>query len=198
MAKLLLASGNEHKISELRSLLRETSWQVQSLRDFPAYVPPPEDGDCFLANAAIKALHAARYTGLVAMADDSGLEVDALDGAPGIYSARFAGKGHDDAANNHKLLQLLTDIPWEQRGAQFVCAVVIATPQGELFEAEGFCRGQTAFSPCGKQGFGYDPLFFLPQFGCTMAQLPAATKNLISHRADAMQKILPILKSLQK
>jgi XTP/dITP diphosphohydrolase len=197
MAEILLASGNQHKVEELRFLLSKTDWQVKSLHDFPDYVAPPEDGDSFLANAAIKAVHAARYSGMLTMADDSGLQVEALAGAPGIYSARFAGEDKNDGANNSKLLHLLENVPAAGREAQFVCAIVIAGPCGVVFETQGFCRGQISFSPAGEEGFGYDPIFFLPQYGCTMAQLPAEKKNSISHRADALQKVLPVLKNFK-
>ncbi|MBC7260391.1 MAG: hypothetical protein H5T63_00130, partial [Chloroflexi bacterium] len=125
--------------------------------------------------------------------DDSGLEVDALGGAPGIRSARYAGHDTDDASRYQLLLQELDGVPWEKRTARFRCVLVLATPDGEVYSTEGVCEGLVAFEPRGDHGFGYDPVFFLPEYGQTMAQLPPEVKNRISHRARAVQKMFPVL-----
>jgi XTP/dITP diphosphohydrolase len=154
----------------------------------------PEDGITYADNAAQKALAYARASDLLTLADDSGLEVDALDGAPGVYSARYA-PGHDTDRVT-ALLGHMRDVPWEQRTARFRCAVVIATYTGELCRTEGVCEGLIALVPAGEGGFGYDPIFYLPDHGCTMAQLPQARKNRISHRARAIEAAMPTLRRL--
>lgn len=135
-------------------------------------------------------------TDFPALGDDSGLEVDFLNGAPGIYSARFAGESADDRHNNDKLLELLKDVPWEQRTARFRCVVALVTSNGETNYGEGILEGVIAFKPQGDQGFGYDPLFFLPEYGKTLAELGAAVKNKLSHRARAVQNLWPVLQAV--
>lgn len=193
--KLILATNNLHKVEEFRQMFEQTPLsgvEILSLKDFPGFEAPAEDGDSFEANAAIKA-RAAAALGFTALADDSGLCVDALDGAPGIYSARFAGEGKNSADNNRKLLELLADVSRGRRQAAFHAVIVIATPDGRLYQAEGECPGEIAFTPDGGGGFGYDPIFYLPEFGCTMAALGSDEKNRISHRGRALQQALPIL-----
>ena len=174
---LLLASNNRHKQEEMRAILAAAGMvhvQLRILADLPGYTPPAEDGDTFAANAAIKAEDAARASGLISIADDSGLTVDSLGGAPGVYSARYAddeGHDHDDAANNAKLLRLLAEVPAGQRGAAFVCVIALASPDGAFLTTQGECRGEIAHAPRGQNGFGYDPLFYLPERGRTMAEL---------------------------
>ena len=146
-----------------------------------------EDGDTFEANAVKKARIVARHTGRPALADDSGLEVDALDGTPGITSARFAGEGATDETNNARLLTLLDGIPEKKRTARFRCAIAIATPDGTVRTAEGCCEGRILHSPKGRWGFGYDPLFLLPEHGLTFSELPPEKKNRISHRGRALR-----------
>jgi XTP/dITP diphosphohydrolase len=150
-----------------------------------------EDGAAYVDNARQKAEAFARASGLLTLADDSGLEVDALDGAPGVRSARYA-KGHDGDRVTALLTQLL-DVPWEQRTARFRCVVVIITPEGESYTTEGVCEGRITLEPAGEGGFGYDPVFYLARHGCTMAQLPQKVKNRISHRGRAVEAALPIL-----
>ncbi len=200
MAKdIVVATTNPHKLSEIREIAQAagyTDFCWHGLAEFPEYQPPEETGQTFAENAAIKAVTAAAYTGMTALADDSGLQVDALDGAPGVYSARFAadlGSDHDHAANNRKLLALLDGLPREKRTAAFCTVVAIAQPDGKLQYAQGDCPGEIAFALSGVNGFGYDPLFYLPQFGCTMAELGEAEKNQISHRGNAMRTALPLL-----
>jgi len=195
--KLLLATANLHKQMELQSMLQDSGWHIYTLRDFPAIELPPETGASFEANAKIKALAAAEASGLLALGDDSGLMVKALDGAPGIYSARFAGEAKDDGLNNAKLLELLAKTPSGKRQAAFVCSIVIAKPDAKTWTVQGSCKGTIAFIPSGKNGFGYDPLFYLPRYGCTMAQLSNQEKNKISHRAQALVKALSILRELE-
>ncbi|MDO4732590.1 MAG: RdgB/HAM1 family non-canonical purine NTP pyrophosphatase [Bacillota bacterium] len=200
MRKLLIATGNAHKIEEIRAILAGCGVFVEELlclKDIPGYQAPEEDGDSFQANAALKARAAAESSGLPALADDSGLTVEALDGAPGIYSARYAGEAQDDAANRKKLLSAMEQIPAGQRQAAFVCAVALAMPGGECVLREACVPGEIAFSESGAGGFGYDSLFYLPQQGKTMAQLPQAEKNGLSHRALALEMLRDALLVLE-
>jgi XTP/dITP diphosphohydrolase len=191
--RLLVATGNRGKLKEFRALLPRPL-ELLSLTDV-GLESPPETGTTFAENARLKARAAARQSGLIALADDSGLEVDALGGAPGLHSARYAGEGGDDQANREKLLAALTGVPFAQRGARFRCVLVVATPDGQEVESEGVCEGSIAFSPSGEHGFGYDPLFVFPD-GRTMAQLLPDEKNAKSHRARACQTALPSLLAL--
>ncbi len=183
---LVLASGNPGKLREIDEMLAPLGWSVkpQGAWDIPEAV---EDGLSFIENALIKARHAARLVGLPALADDSGLAVDALDGTPGIYSARYAD-GAGDAANNRKLLDALRDVPDEDRGAHFYCAMGLvrhATDPAPLV-AIGRWDGYIVREAAGGGGFGYDPLFFVPGEGCTSAQLPAEVKNRLSHHGQRL------------
>jgi len=200
MRKLLIATGNAHKIEEIRAILERCGVQVDELlclKDIPGYQAPEEDGDSFQANAALKARSAAESSGLPALADDSGLTVEALDGAPGIYSARYAGEEQDDAANRKKLLSALAQVPQGQRQGAFVCAVALALPGGETILREARVPGEIAFEECGDGGFGYDNLFYLPQLGRTMAQLSPEEKNGLSHRAQALELLREELLALE-
>lgn len=196
MHKIVLASGNRKKLAELQALLTDLSLEVlpQSQFSIPEAI---EDGLTFIENAIIKARHAARLTGLPAIADDSGIAVDALAGAPGIYSARFAGEPSDDANNNRKLLAVLADVPEEQRAAQFHCVLVFMRHAADPVPlvCHGVWHGSILFAPRGEQGFGYDPLFWVPSHQCSSAQLPKAEKNRISHRGQAMQMLLQQLRT---
>lgn len=194
--KILLATQNQGKVKELQELLVDAQIEVLSLRDIPDWEEVEETGLTFAENAAIKAHVAAERTGYIALADDSGLEVDALGGAPGVYSARYAGEPKDDERNNERLLEALEEIPDEERTGRFRCALVIATPEGQEFLTEGTVEGRILRVRRGQEGFGYDPLFFLPDFGRTMAELTMIQKNKVSHRAQAMQRAIPILKDL--
>ena len=191
--RLLIATGNRGKLEEFRALL-PLEMDLLTLHDV-GLDSPPETGTTFAENARLKARAAATQSGLLAIADDSGLEVDALDGAPGLYSARYAGEPGDDEANRKKLLAALAGVPFARRRARFRCAVVVATPDGREAVAEGVCEGAIAFEPAGSNGFGYDPLFMLPD-GRTMAQLSPEEKNAISHRARACQAARPALLNL--
>lgn len=192
---ITLASRNAGKASEFLALLGD-GWKVLTLADFPGVPDVVEDGHTFLDNATKKAVETgARVEGLV-LADDSGLEVDALEGAPGVFSARFAGEHGDAAANNRLLLEKLAGLPPERRGAQFRCVLALAREGQVLFHCEGVCRGWIGFEPRGRMGFGYDPLF-IPEwqaardgvslhFGKTFAEIDPAEKNRHSHRGRAM------------
>ncbi len=196
--KLVLATENQHKVAELKKLLLNTSWEVLSLQDFPGLSLPPEDGTTFKENAAIKSRAVWQATGLPSLADDSGLAVDYLDGAPGVYSARFAGEEKDAAACNEKLLGLLKDVPGGKRTARFVSVIALTTGETETVFVEGVCEGVIAEDLSGTEGFGYDPLFYLPELGRTMAEISMEEKNKLSHRGRAFQKILPYLAALAK
>lgn len=195
MIKLVLATHNDNKRKEMEALLAHLPFKVESLVDYPAVGEIVEDGESFQENAAIKAETVARLTGQLALADDSGLSVRALDGAPGIYSARYAGLAHDDAANNQKLLADLADVKNEDRQAQFVCVLALALPDQDPVFVDGRLEGLILRSPAGENGFGYDPLFFVPEAMKTLAEMTAAEKNAISHRARACAKAVPILKT---
>jgi XTP/dITP diphosphohydrolase len=191
---LLIATQNPGKVREFRLLLAVLKTGLRFPVDLDLQVEVVEDGATYLDNATQKALAYVRASGLLTLADDSGLEVDALDGAPGIHSARYA-PGHD-ADRVATLLAQLTDVPREHRTARFRCVVVVATPTGDLYSAEGVCDGLITRGPVGRGGFGYDPVFYLPEYGCTMAQLPEAEKNRISHRARAVEAAMPMLHRL--
>ena len=183
--EIVIASKNKGKIREIRQIYADLPVAIVEHPDLPDVV---EDGDSFSANARKKAIEIARHTGKWALADDSGLEVDALNGAPGIYSARWSGGG--DEANNDKLLAELREVPPPARTARYRAVVVIASPDGRIVaEADGVCDGLIGFERKGTGGFGYDPLFVIPQFGRTMAELPAETKHSISHRGEALRRL---------
>lgn len=197
--QLLVASGNAHKVAEIAELLQGSGWQVCSLRDFPDLQLPPEDAPDFVGNAALKAQAGAAAAGLWTLADDSGLAVDYLQGAPGVHSARYAGEQKDDEANNRKLLAAMQECPAAERTARFVCALVLAGPDGRQFATEGRCEGRIAYTGRGDKGFGYDPLFLLGSEGeRTMAELDMDEKNQISHRAAALREMLPFLQQVIK
>ena len=186
--KLILASNNAHKLVEIRAILGDCFDEILSLREAGIDHETVEDGQTFLENAEKKAREIMEISGCCALADDSGLCVDALDGAPGIYSARFSGVHGDDKANNRVLLQKMQGV--EDRSAHFTCAMVLVRPDGSAVRAEGYFYGQIAFEEAGENGFGYDPLFYLPERGCTTAQISAEEKNAISHRANALHALL--------
>ncbi len=190
MPILILATRNRGKRGEIQALLG-ADIHVQSLDDFPNAPDTIEDGDTFEANASKKAREIAEYTGLPALADDSGLVVDALDGAPGIYSARYAGQHATDEDNNRKLIANLRGIPENHRTARFCCAIALAAPDGRVQTAQATWEGRILTSPRGNNGFGYDPLFYVPTHNCTAAELPSQTKNRLSHRGQALRAILP-------
>jgi len=192
--QLLLATRNQHKKRELQELLADMEVEILTLEDVDAIPEVEEDGDTFEANAVKKACATALATGILSLADDSGLEVDALQGKPGVYSARFAGEHASDEENNNKLLKLMESVPDEKRSARFVSVIAICDAHGNVKTVRGECSGTIARVPAGSGGFGYDPLFIPNGYKQTYAQLSAAEKNRISHRGAALSKALPVLK----
>ena len=191
---LLVATQNPGKKREYRELLAPLEVEIRFPDDLDLHLDVREDGTTYAQNARKKARTYASASGLLTVADDSGLEVDALGGAPGIHSARYAAGS--DADRVETLLDDLRGVPWSERTARFRCVLVIVTPGNEVYEAEGVCEGVIALEPRGAGGFGYDPVFYLPDYDATMAQLPGAEKNRISHRARAVQEALPLLRDM--
>ncbi|MCA9916426.1 MAG: XTP/dITP diphosphatase [Anaerolineales bacterium] len=197
MTKLLVATHNKGKVKEFAEMLADLDIEWLSLDDVGVTEDVAETGSTFRENSVLKARAYAAETGLLTLADDSGLEVDALDGAPGVYTARYGGAGLTAVQRYQKLLDAIQQVPDPQRTARFRCVIVLANAAGAILgESEGVCEGQIAHAPAGDGGFGYDPVFFLPQFGQTMAQLTPAEKHKISHRGRAVQAIVPRLREL--
>jgi XTP/dITP diphosphohydrolase len=198
LSQILLASANLYKVREISAMLEAEgiAARVLSLLEFPDVRLPEENAETFEENAGVKARSAAEQSGLIALADDSGLEVDAIEGAPGVRSKRFAGDNASDPARYEKLLSLMKDVPEEKRQARFRCCIAIAVPGQEPIIVEGIVKGKISFSPIGEHGFGYDPVFIPEGMNCTMAQLPMEEKNRISHRARALQAAIPVIKRL--
>ncbi len=200
---LVIATRNAGKIKEIEALMADGGVQVKSLKDFPEMPEVVEDGATFRENARKKAREVAAYTGLPALADDSGLEVEALDGRPGVFSARYAAdrtapRLPSDPDNYAKLLEELAEVPWDRRQARFVCEIVLALPSGEEITARGTCEGYIAMAPRGDQGFGYDPVFWLPRYERTVAEVGLAIKNRLSHRAQALRQLKDKLQEFLK
>lgn len=196
MPKLLLATSNPGKIREFRFLLGDLGYQITTLSEQGISKFATELGNSYEQNARLKATTYAKLSQLITIADDSGLEVDALNGEPGIHSARLAGKDATDVDKINILLTRLSSTPWELRTAHFKCVIAIATPEAKLELCHGECHGMIAFEPKGESGFGYDPIFYLPEMGKTMAELPLEIKNQISHRAQAARKARQVLQQL--
>ncbi|MGA7677481.1 MAG: XTP/dITP diphosphatase [Dehalococcoidia bacterium] len=196
MSKLLLATTNRGKLREYYQLLKGLAFELVSPADEGIDIAVDEKKKTFEENARLKAVTYSRLSGLVTLADDSGLEVDALGGGPGIISARFAGEQASDKDRIEHLLARLKHVPWEKRTARFRCVIAIATPEGETELCDGECQGLVVFEPKGENGFGYDPVFYLPEFGKTIAELPLETKNQVSHRGKAARKACIILARL--
>ncbi len=194
--RLLIATHNRNKLSEYRELLTGLPFELLTLNDVGIRDDVEENGATFAENARIKAMEYARQSGLWTLADDSGLEVDALGGEPGVRSKRYAGDNASDADRNAYLLDKLRETPRGKRSARFRCAIAIASPRGEVRETDGTCEGEIAFEPRGTNGFGYDPLFYFPERGVTLAELSMDEKNQVSHRARAAQAIRKVLKNL--
>lgn len=190
--KLIIASNNAHKLVEIKAILGSVFEEIVSLKEAGIDHDTVEDGSTFMENAIKKAREIAELSGCCALADDSGICVDALNGAPGIYSARFSGVHGDDKANNRLLLEKLEGA--ESRKAHYTCAIALVRPDGSTVTAEGYLHGEIGFEEKGENGFGYDPLFILPQYGCTTAQISSEEKNAISHRAEALKILLEKLK----
>jgi XTP/dITP diphosphohydrolase len=196
--KLLLATGNKGKLEELRVLLAGIPFDLVSPADVGLKLAVEENGKTYAANARLKARAFAKASGLLTLADDSGLEVDALSGAPGVLSSRYAGPGATDSQRVAYLLSKLESVPWEKRTARFRCMIAIASPDGEIKMCSGSCRGIIAFEPMGSNGFGYDPVFYFPRMEKTMAELPPEIKNRVSHRAKASARARKILFEMGK
>jgi XTP/dITP diphosphohydrolase len=191
--EILIASGNQGKLKEFEQLLQDLPVRLVSLKQLTAAPEVVEDGASFLENARKKAQQLADYSKMITLADDSGLEVDCLQGAPGVLSARFAGENSSDSRNNQKLLRLLEGVPLEKRTARFKCCLVLAYPGGRQYWTEGECEGLIGFEPKGNYGFGYDPLFYLPELNASMGEISPDQKNSLSHRARALQKMRKIV-----
>ncbi len=192
--QLLVATRNQGKVEEFTDLLGDFTINWLSLDDIACDLDVEESGGTFEENAIIKALAYAKETGMLTIADDSGLEVDVLDGRPGVHTARYGGAGLSPEQRYELLLQELVDVPWERRGARFRCVVAVGNQEGLVGTSSGECEGLIAFEPKGSQGFGYDPVFYLPDKGLTMAQLSSVEKHRISHRGRAVAGIYPILR----
>ena len=196
MIKLLVATNNPGKVREYEALLKGLPLTLTYPAQEGIDIEVEETGSTFAENARLKATAYARASGLLTLADDSGLEVDALGGEPGTRSARYAGQGASDEDRYRLLLSKLEGVPWERRSARFRCVIALARPQGEVRTAEGTCEGVIAFEPKGEHGFGYDPVFYMQEHGRTMAELEPEIKNRISHRARAAEGARRILQEL--
>jgi XTP/dITP diphosphohydrolase len=197
--ELLVGTTNQGKFAEVQSYLHKLPLKIHSLGSLGSWPTIVEEGNTFEDNALKKAQVLAQYSGLITLADDSGLEVDALNGAPGIYSARYAGEESDEAKNNEKLLYELKDVPMEKRSARFVCVLALCAPHSrgmkELTVRES-CEGRIAFALKGHHGFGYDPLFLYPPWGKTFGEIERETKATVSHRGKALKKLAEMLPSV--
>ncbi len=196
MRRLLIATNNRHKLDELGQILADAECALVSPADLGIVHEVDETGATYSENAELKARSLAERSGLLTLADDSGLEVAALSGEPGIRSARYAGEGAPNVQRIAKLLRNLEGVPWAERGARFVCVISICEPGGPSHLFQGFCDGVIAFEPRGSLGFGYDPVFFMPECGCTMAELDEERKNLVSHRGRAGKQAAEFLRAL--
>jgi XTP/dITP diphosphohydrolase len=198
LRKLILATANQNKKIEMTALLQGLPLDLRTLADYPGLAMPEEDQDTFVGNAVKKAQVVAEHSGEMAIADDSGLEVEALGGRPGVYSSRYAGVEGDYERNNRLLLNELSDIPPQERGARFVAVIAIATPGNRTYTVQGVCPGRIADAPRGEGGFGYDPLFIYEPKGLTFAEMSASEKNAVSHRARALRQARELLGQLLK
>ena len=192
--ELIVATKNKKKLQEIKDILKSLKLRISSLADYGINPRIIENGKSFKENAAKKAVKVARVTGVLSLGEDSGLCVEALDGAPGIYSARFSGKNKDDSRNNAKLLKLLKGLPLKKRKAHYVCAVALADKDCLIGVVEGKCNGLIGFELKGRHGFGYDPLFIIPKFNKTFAELGEGIKHKMSHRYHALEKAKDIIK----
>ncbi|MDF2674881.1 MAG: XTP/dITP diphosphatase [Clostridiales bacterium] len=187
--RLIIGSNNAHKIDEIKNILKDLNYNILSLKEAGIDIEVEENGSTFEENSYIKAKAILDLAGEAVLADDSGLEVFALNGAPGVYSARFAGEHGNDRKNNDRLLELLKDVPDENRGARFVSAIVLLTPDGNKIVGKGYVEGRIGYEEKGTNGFGYDPLFFVPELNKTFAELTSDEKNNISHRKNALEDL---------
>ena len=188
--RLIIATGNEDKVREIDEILEGTGFEAISMKQAGFNPDIVEDGTTFEENALKKAMAVHELSGEYVMADDSGLCIDALDGAPGIYSARFCGEDSTYEEKFRKIFEMLADVPEDKRTAQFVCAIAVVKPDGTSFTVRGECRGVLHEKPAGENGFGYDPIFYVPEFGMTTAQMDPEVKNSISHRGRALRAMV--------
>ena len=193
--RFVAATGNKGKLKEIKEILADFPLDVVSMGEAGIHDEIDETGKTFEENAVIKARYIAGLTNDIVIADDSGLEVDYLNGEPGIYSSRFAGEGASDEDKNRKLLRLLQGVPFEKRTGRFVCAVAVVFPDGRSFTVQGKCEGYIGEKPAGFNGFGYDPLFYVPGYEMTIAEMDTETKNSISHRGKALRMMVQELKN---
>jgi len=193
--QIIMATSNMDKVKEIRQILEGTEFQILSLKEAGITLDIEETGTTFEENAAIKAEAVRDLTGQLAIADDSGLVIDYLDGAPGIYSSRFMGEDTPYPEKNRAILKMLEKAEGQERSARFVCAMAIAWPDGHTDIRRGIMEGRIAYEIAGEGGFGYDPIFYLPERGCTSAQLTAQEKNAISHRGKALREAVSVLKA---
>jgi XTP/dITP diphosphohydrolase len=196
--ELIVATRNHGKVREIRKILKGLGFQIHALDDFSQTPDVAEDGRDFTENALKKARFYAGHFKTLTLADDSGLEVDFLKGSPGVFSARYAGENASTEENNRKLLKEMEKAAPSERSARFQCVIAIVSPDGKEAVAEGSCEGKIGFKEVGKKGFGYDPLFILPRYGKTMAQLTLEEKNKISHRGKALRKLKRIINKFKK
>ncbi len=189
MTEIIIATNNPGKVKDFEVILEPKGFTVKSLADFPHIPDVEETGTTFEENALLKAEAVSAHLGKIVLADDSGLEVDALNGEPGVYSARYAGMDKDDRKNILKVLDRLEGIPEKKRTARFVCVLAVVNPDGERFTVRGTCEGTIAFKPAGENGFGYDPIFYVKEKQRTMAQLTKEEKSEISHRGNAISQL---------
>ena len=195
--ELVIATRNKKKRQEIEKILEDFDVKVLSLEDYPGLSEIKEEGRNFEDNAVKKAVVTARFTDKWTLADDSGLEVEALNGKPGVHSARFAGKKQNDKANIKKLLEIMKDVPEEKRTARFTCVMAVSSPDGKIAKVvKGDCEGRISFNPAGGKGFGYDPVFVVSGYRKTFAQIKSSLKNRISHRAKALRQIKEFISQL--
>lgn len=194
---LILGTRNKKKLGELVGLLAPHGFELRTLSDYPHAIEVAETGQRFAENAALKAIQQAKHLGAWVLGEDSGLSVDALDGAPGVYSARFAGDDASDERNNDLLLDKLRDVPLERRTAHYTCHATLSDPTGQIqADVEDYCPGRIRFERQGTGGFGYDPLFEVVEYGLTFGELPSEVKARISHRAKAIKRLVPMILGL--
>ena len=194
--KLIFATGNENKMREIRQIFGGFGFEIQSMKEAGIDIDIVEDGTSFQENALIKARAVHEASGALVLADDSGLEIDALGKEPGIYSARYLGEDTSYDIKNANLINRVKDVPEDRRGARFICAVAAVLPDGRSLVQTGVMEGRVAYAPAGENGFGYDPIFFLPQYGKTSAQISPEQKNAISHRGQALRMMKTALEAM--
>jgi len=198
MKRLIIASKNKKKVEEIVDILNDFPFEVVSMEQAGINNDIEETGKTFEENAKLKAVEIFKASGEPAFADDSGIEIDYLDGKPGIYSARFAGKDATDDDRNKKILKMLEGVPYEKRTARFICAIALVLSENEHFIVKGICEGIISKEPKGENGFGYDPIFYVPEYNMTTAQMPPAQKHKISHRGKALDLMVEELKKYMK